>query len=187
MLIRMFASAAGHPGASEPSGERGVPGGVAPAGRHRSAGRRACAVRSACRRRLTGDARHGASHVVVQPIHLFPLHADRAGVEQLHVRGSVRPPSRRRRCLRAAARRRRPDLIADPPAALTLEVIRFSPASTTPSLARMPIHDPALEMASIAYLQAGRRARLQPRARGRRPGPRRETATRAGDLMSRRS
>lgn len=38
----------------------------------------------------------------------------------------------------------------------TLLVIRFSAASTTPSLARMPTQDPALEIASMAYLQAGR-------------------------------
>jgi hypothetical protein len=37
-----------------------------------------------------------------------------------------------------------------------LLVIRFSAASTTPSLARMPTQDPALEIASMAYLQAGR-------------------------------
>lgn len=34
---------------------------------------------------------------------------------------------------------------------LTLDVIRFSAASTTPSLASTPMADPALEMASIAY------------------------------------
>jgi hypothetical protein len=32
-----------------------------------------------------------------------------------------------------------------------LDVIRFSATSTTPSLARMPIAAPALEMASMAY------------------------------------
>lgn len=34
----------------------------------------------------------------------------------------------------------------------TLLVMRFSAASTTPSLARMPTQEPALEMASMAYL-----------------------------------
>lgn len=34
---------------------------------------------------------------------------------------------------------------------LALDVMRFSAASTTPSVASTPIADPALEMASIAY------------------------------------
>lgn len=37
----------------------------------------------------------------------------------------------------------------------TLLVMRFSAASTTPSLARMPTQEPAFEMASMAYLRTG--------------------------------
>lgn len=35
---------------------------------------------------------------------------------------------------------------------LTFDVILFSAPRTTPPLVRIPTHDPALEMASIAYL-----------------------------------
>lgn len=41
-----------------------------------------------------------------------------------------------------------------------MDVMRFSAASTTPSLARTPMHDPALEMASIAYLHRHKRLQL---------------------------
>lgn len=43
------------------------------------------------------------------------------------------------------------DALALSPPLRTLDVIRFSAASTTPSRARTPTAAPALEMASMAY------------------------------------
>lgn len=48
-----------------------------------------------------------------------------------------------------------PTLPALPTRALL--VMRFSAASTTPSLASTPTHEPALEMASMAYLRSSDR------------------------------
>lgn len=49
---------------------------------------------------------------------------------------------------------------AQAPPRRTLLVIRFSAASTTPSLARTPTQEPALEMASMAYLEQRSRREL---------------------------
>ena len=94
---------------------------------------------AACRCCLTHQARASPSQ---------PCHSPPPGLPGDPAPASTRPPVSHQPIAR-------PPLPSLPPGSSrpqsTLLVMRFSAASTTPSLASTPMQDPALEMASIAY------------------------------------